>query len=803
MKCVYHIRKGESLSHWVYSGIKEKEITAPPESFYAPVNMTEGYVQIVYPQRKWFLSHHNLEGIERSDGLYPFQYFPFEDTKVNFSTARKVTTHLWTYLKSCVTLDKDSTLPFSISTCGAVKLWVDGTHIITFSPYDRNIPHKEDFTVTLSKGEHSFELYADELAERDVFFYFDFIYNGNDEINQSFEIDSDPELIHEYERFLESLSLTRTTYSFGGVEAEFDSSMLTRPIDLEVQGVGSETLCFIIEKGMSKLSILPCFNEVKAKTAFFTIRNGNVVITRKIYFNLASNNLIELPHYDSLEERKKEALLFAARYGSNLIHQAMAMMKLTGSVTAEARKYIEKSLDKIERKEDCADFVLAPLLWSMLKMKNLFPLDLYERAKNAVLGFRYWIDEEGNDAMWYFSENHAFLFNVSQYLAGILFPDETFTVSRRKGLEQRRIGKSRLFTWFRNFNLYRYAEWNSATYFPVDLIGLFSLYEGAEDDDMKEKAEDVLDYTFRMIQDNSFHGLMSSSYGRAYEMTVKAKEINEPSFLSYIAYGEGTATESNRAAVLFSLSSYTPPESISQPKEDEIRIVKAVQGEDPVWTYSTSTPSYIISSAENFRPFMHGHQQHIMDITIGRKATFFINHPGERAYSGENRPSYWAGNGTLPLVIQYKALMLLLFDIQPDECVKYIHAYFPTWLYDEWSIEGNNVFARSEDGYIGAYFSSSPLLTKHGMNRHREIIAHGTKHLAVVRVSDKRETGSYENFKELFRKTKVNYCPEVNEATCIDFAYGSFEVGKEKAILNGKDYDYRCLSGYEVSTEKR
>ena len=29
----------------------------------------------------------------------------------------------------------------------------------------------------------------------------------------------------------------------------------------------------------------------------------------------------------------------------------------------------------------------------------------------AILGFRYWLDEPGNDVMWYWSENHVLCFH--------------------------------------------------------------------------------------------------------------------------------------------------------------------------------------------------------------------------------------------------------------------------------------------------------------------------------------------------------------------------------------------------------
>lgn len=53
-----------------------------------------------------------------------------------------------------------------------------------------------------------------------------------------------------------------------------------------------------------------------------------------------------------------------------------------------------------------------------------------------------------------------------------------------------------------------------------------------------------------------------------------------------------------------------------------------------------------------YNQYKKGHQQHMMNISLGNDATqLWINNPGEYAHSGENRPSYWAGNGKCPLML--------------------------------------------------------------------------------------------------------------------------------------------------------
>ncbi len=72
---------------------------------------------------------------------------------------------------------------------------------------------------------------------------------------------------------------------------------------------------------------------------------------------------------------------------------------------------------------DCADFFLVPLLWIRARYAAALSPALLAEIDRTILGYRYWLDEPGNDVQWYFSENHALLFHTAAYLAGHLLPD--------------------------------------------------------------------------------------------------------------------------------------------------------------------------------------------------------------------------------------------------------------------------------------------------------------------------------------------------------------------------------------------
>ena len=85
-------------------------------------------------------------------------------------------------------------------------------------------------------------------------------------------------------------------------------------------------------------------------------------------------------------------------------------------------------------------FALVPLLWTRIVYPDRLPQALIARIDAAILEFRYWMDEPGNDVQWYFSENHALLFHTSAYLAGNLLPDARFRRADRAGRRARRQG---------------------------------------------------------------------------------------------------------------------------------------------------------------------------------------------------------------------------------------------------------------------------------------------------------------------------------------------------------------------------
>ncbi len=767
----YEIGPDESITRWSVSGMSKESFAAPWETFDAPVNLGEGYVQIIYPVRREFLKNPPIHEVLYEADWYDQVYFPFENNRVDYTTFINTPHRIWFRAKTYLEVEEAGVYPFQLYTCGGVKIWINGREAACFAPYSRNIPQCLEVGLELAAGQNEIAVYADELAERDVFFYYELRYKGSLKLTGAVPVQEEPEQIRAVEAFLRSCYFPKDCLFDGELVLCYDGTLLQEDCLVTISGDPDsaklnnvdidEAITVKAVKGGSQVSLgdIRSFN-VGVFKILAGVEAGPYRIERSLVVGLMPRELTALTPAPTLAERKDQALAFIAEHGETVVNRAMVMLETTGALSPLAEACIRNSLQMIIEKADCADFYLVPMLQMLDRYSKLLPDALYGEMKAAVLDFRYWIDEPGNDVMWYFSENHALLFHISQYLAGHLFPQERFHVSGRTGQEQHAIGKQRIEHWFETFQAYGYAEWNSATYIPIDLIGFFVLYEMAPDASIRSLAKEGLDFTFRIMMMNSFQGIMSSSYGRSYEDTLKAREQVEPCFLEWVAYGSGFVNFRSRAVSLFCLSSYEPPvlEESGQVSGREWLSVELDQGINKVKTYSFRTAEYFMGSVRRFKPFTHGHQQHLMNVALGGSSVqYYINHPGERAFSGGNRPSYWAGNGTIPYQEQYRNTLFMVYRISPEELVGYIHAYCTQYAFDEIRQSGNWLFLRAGDGYCGTYYSNGCTLTDHGANTGKEAVSPGLRHGVLVKCGSKQECGDFSAFCSALAGSAVKY----------------------------------------------
>lgn len=801
----------EPIKRFVYQDIKVQSVESKKATMNAKLARAEDYYEVEYPVRTNFLKENNLENIQYESEGFNNIYTPYERDKINFSTFISTPHKIYTYAKLFIEAPESGVFNFLIKTCGGTVMWVNGQRQFTFTPYTRNHGSEKNCQLSFNKGVNEMVIYFEDLAERDVEFFFEIINKNTIPLKGYIPISYDRGTYLEIEEVLEEAYLEKDIFRSGDIKVHFPNIPRDNNYELRIKVNPKENyldteaqdgnitdfkvndINLLLEKNVEALSI---GNVSDIPSAGFTkfelgieISQG-IWITRNLCCSIYNEEFFEkIITENTIENRKSQAIEYFSELDLEDINVALSKVYLNKAQNLDLYKSYLSAFKLIEEKGDCADFILTPLLAVYTKYPQNFPMPFHKYLKEMSLNFRYWFDEPGNDVMWYFSENHALLFHVSQYLSGYLFPEDNFTVSSRLGKKQYEIGKQRLVEWFDQFFKYGFSEWNSTTYFPIDFIGFLSLYIAAPDEEIKELAKKSLDYTFKLIAINYHGGTMTSTFGRVYEHNLKAMPLGEISNVIQIIWKKGYFNNSLRASALLAMTDYEPPKELFTylcTQSDKNIEATYLQGENRACTYLFKNIDYSLATAVHYRPFERGHQQHIINISLGNSTVLWLTNPGESEFSGNGRPSYWAGNDVMPDAFQYKNLAFLRYKLKASD-YKYIHLYLPYWELDEVIEDDNWVFIRKGDAYLAVFFTNPYKRTWSSSVYGREIIANGENQCVVVKCSSKSEGGRFEEFIQKIKIGKLDFREE--KITFKDFQYGNIEFD-ENLWVNGQPINY-------------
>ena len=771
------VSKGGGVTAWALSPISEQYYPGEPSLAEDRVNyrFINGFVDVgTLPCRvALFRELAGRQPALKADWTVEGLHLPGANRRVEFSRFRHRPTRLARWCRTVLVPPADGDCRFDIVTCGGVHIWVDGQLQAAFEPYTRNKEQRREIVLPLRSVGSEIVVLTEEMAERDTNWYFE----------------------------LSLVSATTLELRLPGAVPQADSAALksladsVRP-DGEVVGPGGLKLVFdtpvaepvavtvtiqptshaegaILERqlelpaGASELHVCPVdvlpdgYHLVELVFA-----TGTASVTRKIGCAvLASLEPGRLG--DELAQRKRLALDYVAAHGEIRMGTALALLATGQQDDIRLRPIIETTLGAIEERRDCSDFVMVPLLWALMTYGERFPTDLAERARRAVLDYRYWVDEPGNDVMWFWSENHVLCFHVSQLLAGQWLGAERFSASGRLGAEQAELGRIRLHKWFDAVERDGLAEWNSAAYYPIDFIGLLALAE-LTDGPISDRARALLDRLFTMIALHTLGAVPAGSMGRAYDKQLRAGPLTELAPFAAVAFGRGWLNSGVAALPQFLIGRYAPPADLlryAEPPAGEAFEAHYVQGHDGAARLALyKTANVQLSSTVDGRPGAGGHQQHIMDVRFAAHpfARAWINHPGEDDPWGQNRPSYWAGNGVLPRVAQSANVTLMLYDLGEQARINFTHAYVSSDGIDERLVEGRWLIARSGNGLV-AFGASGPIsAVTRGPGAGREYRVSGTRTAWVAIVADGADLGAFRRYLE---RVDLAFDPDLMKVT--------------------------------------
>ncbi len=184
---------------------------------------------------------------------------------------------------------------------------------------------------------------------------------------------------------------------------------------------------------------------------------------------------------------------------------------------------------RVENREDGAEYLLHGLIGILGRFpepadpgRDLVDADVRARLRTVILGFRYWPDEPGRDAMLHWTESHQIAFAAGAYLAGQLYPEESFTNTGRTGREQMNRFRPRIERWLDLRFRTGFSEWLSDQPYDENLAALLNLVEFAHDPKLVRAATMVTDVILLDLVLNQFRGVFGCTQGRTSDSANEA-----------------------------------------------------------------------------------------------------------------------------------------------------------------------------------------------------------------------------------------------------------------------------------------
>jgi hypothetical protein len=279
-----------------------------------------------------------------------------------------------------------------------------------------------------------------------------------------------------------------------------------------------------------------------------------------------ADSFTEKPFLPTFEQRKEAFLAHVLRNPAPMNTKPVWYELIRCSLGQQPHEgIVQAALQFIAARRDCSDFVLHAILRLLYQFPECFSPRLLDYARQVVLGFKYFPNEPGVDSLCTWTENHYILYTTGAYLAGQLYPDTVFTNSGESGEQKMNLNRPRILRWMELRFRTGFSEWLSHVYYDEDLTALLSLVDFATDDELRRRAEMIVDLLLLDMALNSYCGVFGSTHGRAYENTKKWAAQEGTTDTVKLLFGRGIFSGyDNMSAAAFALSRYQLPEVIEK-----------------------------------------------------------------------------------------------------------------------------------------------------------------------------------------------------------------------------------------------
>lgn len=489
------------------------------------------------------------------------------------------------------------------------------------------------------------------------------------------------------------------------------------------------------------------------------------------------------------------------------------------------RELLLDTLDLIEQRVDCADFILCGLLRYMHEYE--MDEELKVRAKEVLLHFRYWMTMDGADAMCFWSENHSLLFYTCAMDAGQMYPDAYFFRAAMTGEQLHQWGRDKVTQWLDDVERYGFEEFMSTVYLCITFVALLHVVDYGEAA-IARRAAAVTDQMLETLCIHSFKGCAIAPMGRIYRNVIYPFTGDAQALLNLI---DPAAPYSFGGGWLgcYGTSGYHFPEGLKELMwenqemgyETGNALVKLEKNQDYCLTSVQSlmenkrrwknvqtqsrenvrnqsgasvrtqlemdvdSHEYVKSLNECFHGTTwfvsgtYGYQQHLWYGALDGEAVIFTNHPGATCDDSGMRPGYWYGNGVLPALRQEHGMIGVIYNIPEEHPVHFTHVYCPKERFDQAVKEGNWLFLSKDQGYM-ALWCSEETVPYDDVIFGCEMRVYGDEAAYLCVCGRAEEYGTFQKFVDRTQALLVRFDKDSNRLMVGDECFLQYEAGRNE-----------------------
>lgn len=474
----------------------------------------------------------------------------------------------------------------------------------------------------------------------------------------------------------------------------------------------------------------------------------------------------------TLGERRDQALL-AAAYDPDLLFAQVAHMAWGAWADVSVNVLLD-TIERIKRRDEGSNLSLLGLLGMLYRWNDhpQFPSAIRRPLTEAILGYRYWLDDPGFDGMDFTTDSNAILFHACELLAGRRFAAHLFDDGQSGAWHQAR-GERLAQAWLTRYSAHGSAEWGSADSMARYVAALTHLCDMADADPIIEMAVVALDKLFFGLAVNSLNGVLGIASTGSSTSYVKSALLQPTAPISRLMWSTGIYNQHLAGVVslacsatyqmptLFETIALEPPEAMWSREQD----APPDAPEANLVTYKT--PDFILSSVQDYRPGQAGAQEQVWRATLSAEAVVFATYPGSSSESDTRYPGYWSGNVRLPRVAQWQDTLIAIHHLDDAEPLRFTHAYFPTATFDEWAVRDGWAFARRGNGYLALTNSAGFTLVTQGRYARRELRAEGAVQTWLVQMGRAARDGDFATFQAKILAMPVHFSAGIVEAATL------------------------------------